>query len=204
MFESRSPPRGAPPEVSGRAFLGIIRHIKEKHGAALLQSVVADAGASTAAVFGGRILHMNWYPYPAYIDFLAALSRRFGGGDPEYGRALGEAAGVRDINTVFRIYLAIASPERLIRGCSKVWPSYYRNAGNMEAITWAPTGTTLRITDFPEMSPLHCRLMEGWMISTMDALGLRVDAAGRETKCPSRGDPFHEFSCTWTKKSGAS
>ncbi len=200
MFEARMPAGEPGPEVSGRAFLGIIRHVKETHGEAALRQVVAESGDSTAQVFQRRILHSNWYPYEAYASFLEGLARRFGGGDPGYARRLGESSGIRDINTVFRIYLAIASPERLIRGSSRVWSSYYRNAGTMEAIAWDPGGTTLRITGFPGMAKLHCQLMEGWMIATMGALGLKVHEDGRETKCTSLGDPFHEFSCTWSRK----
>jgi hypothetical protein len=80
-----------------------------------------------------------------------------------------------------------------------VWPSYYRNAGRMEAITWSPDDTTLRIFDFPLMHPAHCRLMEGWMISTMKQIGVRVNDGAAETECPSRGGRWHEFRCTWRR-----
>ena len=187
-------------EASGRAFLGIIKHIKTKHGEAELRAAVAEGGEALKKVFAEKILHSGWYPYEAFAQFLVALERRFGKGVTDYGKQLGSASGMRDINTVFKIYLALASAERLIRGCSKVWPSYYRNAGTMEAIAWAPEKTTLRITGFPQMAPAHCRLMEGWMIATMDALGIKVHADGRETRCTSRGDPYHEFSCTWSRR----
>lgn len=194
------PTQPAKPEASGRAFLGVIRHIKETYGNDALAAAVADAGEPTSAVLRDRILHSGWYPYAAFSNFLTALENRFGEGKEDFGRRLGASSGVQDIHSVFRIYLAIASPERLIRGCSKVWPSYYRHAGTMEAVAWKPELTTLRITGFDSMAPVHCRLMEGWMIATMDALGLRVDENGRETLCVARGDPHHEFSCSWTKK----
>lgn len=190
----------AAPEASGRAFLGIINHIKQVHGPATLNSVVSEAPDATRKVFQSRILHSGHYPYDAFAGLLTALQTRFGKGDPHYGRKLGASSGKQDINTVFRIYLALSSSERLIRSCSKVWSSYYRNAGEMEAIAWAPERTALRITGFPKMAPIHCQLMEGWMIATMEAIGLQVHDDGRETRCTSRGDPFHEFSCTWSKR----
>ncbi len=190
--------------VSGRAFLGLIRHVKEKWGAQELAEVVTEAGPGTQRVFDSRILHSGSYGYDAYVQFLTALERRYGKWNPDFARELGQASGVRDINTVFRIYLALASPERLIRSCSKVWPSYYENAGQMEAITWAPEDTRVRISGFPQMAPIHCRLMEGWMIATMATLGLEVrrhpEARDFEVACMSRGGPHHEFRCTWAKK----
>lgn len=188
------------PEASGRAFLGIINHIKATHGQPELTRVVAAAPEPTRRVFAHRILHSGYYPYEAFAGLLSALQGRFANGDALYGRKLGAASGKQDINTVFRIYLALASSERLIRSCTRVWASYYRNAGEMEATAWAPEKTVLRITGFPKMAPLHCQLMEGWMISTMDALGLAVHDDGRETRCTSRGDAFHEFTCSWSKK----
>lgn len=187
------------PEVSGRAFLGIIKHVKETHGPAAFSELLPTLPASTQKVFTGRILHATWYSYDAYIGLLKGLANKFGGGSSEYCRELGASSGQRDINTVFRIYLAIASTERLIRGCSKVWASYYRNAGAMEAIRWTPDDTLLRITDFPQMAPEHCRLMEGWMITTMNVLGTDV-LDGHESACVSKGAPAHEFSCRWKKR----
>ena len=70
----------------------------------------------------------------------------------------------------------------------------------MEAVSWLPADTTLRISGFPQMVPQHCRLREGWMIATMNALGADVSEDGGETACCSRGDEFHEFRCKWTKR----
>jgi hypothetical protein len=186
-------------EVSGRAFLGLIRYVKDKKGDAGLAAIVADAGEPTRQVFAARIGLGDWFPYPAYVGFLRAIDRHIGKGDRKFCRDLGAVAGQRDLGTILRVFVALASAERLIRSCSRVWPSYYRNAGRMEAIDWRPEQTTLRIFDFPEMHPTHCRLMEGWMIATMATIGFRVGEGAGETRCTSKGDPYHEFSCTWTR-----
>ncbi len=186
-------------EASGRAFLGLIRYIKDEYGADALQSVIAAGGPTVAPVFAQPIRIMAWYPYTAFGGFLRAIERGVGGGDAGFCRRLGAVAGTRDLGTIFRIYRALASPERLIRACDKVWPSYYRGAGRMEAVTWSPDDTTLRIYDFPDMVPSHCRLMEGWMVSTMRNIGVRVGDDAMETACVARGATYHEFRCSWRK-----
>lgn len=183
--------------MSGKAFLGLISHIKSEHGPELLGRVVEEGGAQLPAVFSTRISIASWHPYAAYVELLRQIERRLGTGSGEACRELGAVAGRRDLGTIFRLYRILASPRRLIRGCSQVWKSYYRNAGRMEAISWEPDDTTLRIYDFPAMDPLHCRLMEGWMVSTMETIGCRVGADFRESACTSRGDPHHEFRCAW-------
>jgi hypothetical protein len=109
---------------------------------------------------------------------------------------LGREAGKRDLNTVFAYLSRFYGPERLIRSCSRVWPHYYRNAGRMEAVECDPDRTVLRIQGFARMSGAHCRLMEGWMSQAMALVGAEV-IEGSETRCPRRGDPWHEFVCRW-------
>lgn len=155
-------------------------------------------GSAGRAALGQPIRKLAWYPYRAYVDFLEAIDRRLGHGDTAYGRELGMMAGERDLGTIFRIYVALASPERLIRSCTRVWEGYYRNAGRMEAVAWEPQETLLRIYDFPAMAPIHCRLMEGWMLKTMATIGCKVLPGAKETACCSAGDEHHEFLARWT------
>lgn len=185
-------------EVSGKAFLGVIRYVKDKGGPEALPRIVEACDDATRAVFAKPIGVMSWYPYQTFATFLRVVDRQLGAGNTLLCRDIGTSAGARDLGTVFKIYRALASAEKLIRACTKVWPSYYRNAGRMEAVTWEPTNTTLRIYDFPEMDPRHCRLMEGWMISTMAQIGCKVHGDGMEVKCMSRGAEYHEFHCTWS------
>ena len=188
-------------EVSGTAFLGLIRQVKDskRGGDAVLAEIVRASGPETEAIFARPIRVLSWFPYSAYVSFLVAIDRRLGRGDLSYCRTLGELAGQRDLGTIFRIYKTLASAERLIRSCSKVWTSYHRNAGAMEAIAWEPDNTVLRITGFPAMHPAHCRLMEGWMIRTMDTIGCRVLPGAREVVCTSTGGAHHEFACRWVR-----
>jgi hypothetical protein len=184
-------------QASGRAFLGLIRYVKDQNGLDELRRIVAAAPVATRQAFADPIRVDQWYPYEAYVGFLRALDEHLGQGDGAYCRVLGAVAGQRDAGAIFRVYLAIASAERLIRSCERVWPSYYRNAGSMVALSWSADDTALRIHDFPAMDPRHCRLMEGWMIATMDSIGFRVNDDARESLCASRGDLYHEFRCTW-------
>jgi hypothetical protein len=188
-------------EVNGRAFLGLVKYVKSTRGPATLAAVVAAGNDPSRAAFERPIRMMSWYPYPAFVGFLQGLERVLGRpGQHSFCRELGDVAGVRDLGTVLRVYRTLSSPERLIRACDKVWLSYYRQAGRMEAVAWAPDDTNVRIYDFPEMDPTHCRLMEGWMISTMRSIGFYVNNDAFERKCMSTGDPYHEFHCTWQKR----
>jgi hypothetical protein len=188
------------PEVSGRALLGLFAFAKERGGRATLADVVASLDRESAAAFDERIQALRFYPYAAYIALLHALQRRFAKPGEAFFHRVGAAAGERDLGTMFKVYVALASPERLIRSCTRVWSSYYRNAGTMTAVSWEPQDTRLRIEGFPTMAPAHCELMDGWMVATMKRIGVVVNDGARETACMSRGDPHHEFACTWRSR----
>lgn len=161
-----------------------------------LQQVRANGGAEVESVFAQRIRKLAFYPYSAYSAFLISTDRQLGRGDYSYCVTLGRDACRRDLSTVFGFIARLCGPERLIGTCTRVWAEYYRNAGCMKPISTEPDRTVLRIYDFPGMHPSHCRLMEGWMIEAMAIVGGKV-LDGRETRCTSRGDSYHEFSCSW-------
>ncbi len=186
-------------EVSGRAFLGLIRHLRDNEAPGQLERIVELAGPAAKQVFSHRISKLSWYPYAAFTEFLTGAEGVLSRPSRSVSFELGGVAGKQDLGTVLKIYVALASPERLIRSCKLVWPSYYRNAGRMEAVEWKPESTVLRIYDFPEMHRLHARLMEGWMISTMESLGFAVAKGARQTQFMGDGAPHHEFRCKWQR-----
>lgn len=186
------------PLVRGRALLGLIGFAKQRRGPAVVEQIVAEASPALREVLDQRIRVGGWYHYASYIELLRAMDGRIGRGDLAICREAGRWAGAQDLGSMFRIYATLASAERLIRSCRLVWPQYYRNAGRMEALAWKPERTVLRITGFDSMDPAHCRLMEGWMISTMEQIGCRVSDDARETACTTHGAAHHEFACRWT------
>lgn len=188
------------PEVSGRALLGLLAYVKERGGKPAIDEVVATLSPATAAVFRERVQPLRYYPYSAYVELLYALKMRFGKNSAAFFRRLGANAGERDLGTMFKIFVAIASPERLIRACTRVWSAYYRNAGTMTAVAWSENDTRLRIEGFDAMDRAHCELMEGWMIATMEKIGVVIGKDARETACASRGEAHHEFACTWRRR----
>lgn len=189
----------AEPQASGRAVLGLLRFATDVGGEDAREAVVAAARGATAAALEERVRQLRWYPYEVFVGLLRALDETLGEGSPDFLRQAGQAGGRRDLGTFLKIYTTLASAERLIKSCRRVWPTYYRNAGHMEAVAWEPSHTVVRIYDFPEMDPAHCLLMDGWMRATMESLGFRIEPGARETRCMSEGAPFHEYTCSWTR-----
>lgn len=179
------------------AFLGAARHVKHTHGPEALERIVQDAGLPAQKTFAKRIDGLGLHPYEAFAGLLVSLDRHLGHGDLAYCAQFGDLVARIDLETIFKGYKIRPSPEQIIRACMPIWAMYTDGCGFMEAVDTRPDNTILRIMNFPEMSPAHCRLMEGWMIAAMDVIGADVLPGAGETQCASRGGPFHEFRCTW-------
>ncbi len=189
-------------EVRGMAFLGVIRHVRSTYGEERLAALLQDASSATRLACSERIRPNGWYPYAGFAGFLKAVEGGLGRGDRALVRELGGEAARLDLETTFGQLQTPEDPATLIRACTLVWSTYYRDAGEMTAVEWQPTRTVLRIDGFPDMAKEHCALMEGWMIEAMALIGARVDEGARETVCMHDGGPFHEFVCTWSKIEG--
>ena len=183
-------------EARGNAFLGILVHARERGGPKLLEEIIQDSGPLAREVLSNKIIGQNWYPYGAFAGFLRSADRYIGTGDTQYCFRVGQLAAERDEETILDIYKNFGVPQLLIRACERIWSGYYRNAGRMEAVSCDPTMTVLRIFDFSEMDPGHCRLMEGWMSRSMELTDEKV-LEMTETSCTSKGGHYHEFRCRW-------
>lgn len=184
-------------EAIGAAFLGIIRYVKDHRGKDYLDAILQQCDEEFKKIFARKIITVGWYPYRAYGDFLTLADRSMGRGDGELCREIGKFAAVRDMDTIYSIYKEKAKPIQLVRDGGIIWKSYYRNAGRFETISDKPENTVLRIMEFPEMFPVHCRLMEGWMTEVMRLAGAKIIREVREQLCTSKGAPYHEFTCAW-------
>jgi hypothetical protein len=182
------------------AFLGAARFIKQTHGEPMLARIVEAAPAATQKTFSKRINGLGLQPYESFVGLLRTVDRTLGAGDLAYCRTLGDLAARSDLDTIFKGYAVRPSPEEMIRACTAIWGMYTDQAGTMEAVDVTPERTVLRIHDFAEMDPAHCRLMEGWMIAAMDVVGARVLPGACEAECMSSGGRWHEFRCLWEPK----
>lgn len=182
------------------AFLGTARFVKHAYGDDVLERIVADAGPAAVKTFSKRIDGLGLQPYEAFVGLLRSADRHLGNGDLSFCRTIGDTAARQDLETIFRVYAVRPEPAKMIEACTPIWGMYTEGGGYMEALDVRPERTVLRITEFPEMDPAHCRLMEGWMIAAMDVIGVRVLPGAAETECMSTGGRFHEFSCRWEPK----
>jgi hypothetical protein len=189
------------PSAKGTAFLGIFKLIKSRpEGAELLDRAISSLSPQYRDLFKRKVFAIKDYPYAAFVELIRTVDRLLGKGDQAFCREIGRFTAVLDMQSVYNLYKKAATPRDLARDGDIIWKSYYSNAGQMKTEDVSPENTLVRIYDFPEMDPAHCRLMEGWMEQAIvESGGVWLEEI-RETKCAARGDEYHEFRGRWKAK----
>ena len=197
-------PVSSEPLVKGVTFLGIFKYIKTRpEGEALLAKVVAALSPEAQQVCRKKVIAVVDYPYPVFVNLLRTVDQMVGRGDLTLCRELGVYAAIRDVETVYNLLRKRAQPEALFRDGPVVWKSYYPNAGSYVTIDAHPDHSMIRIVDFPQMDPAHCRLMDGWMSQALVEAGGTWIEEVHEVRCTSKGDPYHEYVGRWKHTAAA-
>jgi len=200
MAESK---KSGPPTIKGAALLGFLKYIKGKpNGEELLKKVIDAMPPELAPSCRQRVVAVAEYPYALFVAFIRAADKTLGRGDLSICKELGKATALRDIESVGQLFQREPRIEDLYRSGDVYWKSYHLNSGSWKVEDTNPEQTVMRIYDFPEMDPAHCRLMEGWMTQAMISCGVLMSGEVREVKCMSQGDPYHEFIARWRAKAG--
>jgi len=192
----------AEPVVKGAALLGFYRYIKDRpRGEELLAEVVADMPEQSTRLCGKKVIAVGEYPYSVFVDFLVSIDRVLGSGDLRGCYELGDYAGTRDVAAFLDMAKKEVTPGDLVWAANVLWRNYHLNSGHMEVENPEPGYTIIKIIDFPQMHPAHCRLMEGYFSGSLKRAGYEWIESIKETKCPSRGDEHHRFEGKWRKAS---
>lgn len=180
-------------KTKGFALRGALRYAKE-HGIPA-RDLVAGLPEPIRAYFDHPILHGEWYPYEAYGALLREIERRLGGQGKDVMRDMGFVAARHDVSGMFRIVTFITAPETAAGRAGIFW-NRYCDAGKLIAEEARRGYLKSRIEGFPEIDPLHCRLLVGWIEGLGTVWGARnIDI--HHTECVHRGDSHCVFEGTW-------
>jgi len=186
------------PMVKGASLIGFFKYVKDsKDGAALMEKVLDALPPESAQVCRQKVIAVADYPYSLFVDLIRAIDKVTGVGNLSVCVALGRYAAARDIQAFMETFKSEVKPEDLSRAADIMWKSYHINSGTIEAKDTSPENFAIRICDFPQMDPAHCRLMEGYLSQAMIEVGGSWIEDVHEVKCCSNGDPYHEFQGKW-------
>jgi len=188
----------AVPLVKGTALIGFFKFVKTRpRGEAAAEEILRALPEEAGRVCRKKVIAVGDYSYSIFVAYIRAMDRVLGQGDLALCRQLGEFVANLNIQFATQMSKKRPLPEDLFRVGDVFWKNYHLNSGYLKAEDSSPDHTVLRIYDFPQMDPAHCRLMEGWFFRAIVETGGVWSEAIHEARCASRGDPYHEFIGRW-------
>ena len=119
------------PQAKGIIFRSSLATLRELCGAGTLAAIVARLPSDLRDALRAEVIFTgNWYPL-AWHRALLATAVEVAGRGPRLLRDLAGANILRDLSTVYRIFLAVAAPDYVLSRTARVFSTYF-DTGAME------------------------------------------------------------------------
>ncbi|MFQ6049758.1 MAG: hypothetical protein ACE5J0_01830 [Candidatus Paceibacterales bacterium] len=183
LMEIEGEVRGAVLKLDGEYVL----REKGKEGLKKLESELDKMGSP---IEYEKIKVMDFYPIGLRIISLLAIKEIFGLSDERIKEMGAEAPKSSLIIKLFMKYFA--SPSLTVKQAPLMWEKHYtRGKLAVTEFDVKEKRATLRLENL-DLHPILCQYLGGYF-STVVKMVLGVPVSVRETKCPFRGDKYHEY-----------
>jgi len=184
-----------PVRAKGTTFISTIRYFQDKFGPAGYEKICAALPEAGRAQAKSGYLASVWYPFADLIALMKSAQKEFGQTDPKLLWNSGRASADYGINTVYKIFMKVGSPEFMISKALTVFANYY-DQGKFVMTVSEPRHAIGEIRDFPEPSAEFCQRLQGFFERTLEITGAtRIELSHPE--CKARGSQVCRFEARW-------
>ncbi len=158
------------PHVRGIVLKVYREVLAELYGVQSAACIVESLAAETRELWTGMIVATEWYPNRLVVDVQETIVRTAYAGDPTRIRELGIVTAKRDLSGVFKVFLAIVSPQYVVSKTASMWSRYYDH-GKVQ-ITEQKSGYVRgRFTDVKSFSEAFWNEILGSCMGAIEAAG---------------------------------
>lgn len=141
------------------------------------------------------IVAVGWYSLPFYAKLIRAVDRVHGYGDLAMLVQLGRYEAEKDLTTLHRMLLRLASPAFAVEKTAEYWRRFHDTG------TWTmhrDTDNQLRgvLEGWGCVDPGLCRELQGYLWRTLELVGAK-NVTCDHAKCRAKGDPNCVFIGKW-------
>jgi eukaryotic-like serine/threonine-protein kinase len=187
-------PGGVMARIRGSAFITLREFVKERFGTAGWEKLLGRLSAEDRKEVD-EILPIGWYDFRLRVRMLRILESELGVGDPKILEQFGRFGAERDLNTITRAFLKLASPSFALEKTGEYW-SRFHDYGSWKVVRNSERAATGTLTDTPFDNELYCKELRGYMQRLLELVGAK-DVKLIHTLCIGRGDKVCEFKGTW-------
>ncbi len=181
--------------VRGVVFLTDREYIRRNHTDAALDKIVQTMQKLGHPIVYRDIKSMMWYPLGLRVLTFHVIREVFSWSDDDF-RTMGFNAPKYSL-IVKLLMKFFTTPRTAFNHAPEYWFRHY-DVGTLEIdeLNERECYAVQRIKDFA-VPPLYCTYLEGYFKSLYVFTFPGKHVTVQETRCPSRGDPYHEFRAAW-------
>jgi uncharacterized protein (TIGR02265 family) len=180
-------------EFKAAGLISMLRMLREMVGAEAYDALEAALPPDTRELVRQPPLAMSWLPN-RHFDLVVerALVGPFGG-DTRKVVELAQRAMIDDLNSVYRVFIRLLSPEFVLRRAAKIYGQYTRNNGVFTVSKSGPGFAELTIDGVELGMPSVWAYNEGAIRAVIAATGLKdaqvviIEGGGSSNRCVFRG-----------------
>jgi hypothetical protein len=183
-------------QVKGNLVLSRRWFLAHRGGCETVRRVTSKLGTPAFELLEHPVMPFTWYPFGLLMDIDAAIVKEVMGGDVEQMKAFGHDLGIQDVEGVYRVFLALASPVFALSKVSALGSLYFRES----TLAFAPTTRSSGDVELVGRSmPLYmCQFgIVGWLTAVLEVARARgIEVA--HTSCVHAGAPRCRWHCEWS------
>lgn len=182
--------------IKGASLINTIGILREVLGMNRFQEIVALCPPPTQNLIRRTLIAVEWIAIEQWAPFVELIFEHICRRDEHQFRRLMRAVCKRDFSTLYRSYIAQASPQTILERSSAIWSSYF-DSGSLslaaDILTQDPQQRTLELRGLETTSLVFAMIMHAYLEQLMLMTGAQNCTIQRTRERHSDG----RFSCDY-------
>jgi len=178
------------PEAKNKAvtFNTLIEVLRETTTPSAFQALVKALPRETAKLIERPPLPPTWLPYSHSFALVRTACDVLYAGDEERTSELARRAVLRDLNSLYRLFIKLASPTYVMDRAVRIWETYWRNNGTVRVEREGPAAALVHFEGVANATSLFWVMQCGSLRGILEATGVQ----GLEVRiAEGRDDPHN-------------
>jgi hypothetical protein len=160
-------------ESKAQGFLSVLNVLKQSLTAQEHERVMRALPPATRELCERPPLPVAWMPTQHFAELIAVLLRTVYGGDQEKLVDLGSKALLADLKGIYKLFIKVLSPQYVIERGAKLYLTYTRNNGTLEAVPQGEKACEVRFRGVTQLFPGVWAYQRGAVRGALLATGLK-------------------------------
>lgn len=183
-------------QIKGTALGSVQRYVEERFGEGEWRTLRAALTPDERKAIETGILASAWYPFSLFVKVLRAAESQLGSRVPRLQHEMGRASADFGLNTFYKVFFKVGSPQFILARTAKVWRTYY-TSGEMTVPASGDGHAVLELVGFEEPAPELCERLPGFFERTAELSG-GSDVRHVHDVCVHRGGATCRFEAWWS------